>query len=59
VDDDTYINIPALVQHMRLYEHVEDWYIGKPSLGRPLEIPDPDLEGVSIVVTMCLLSSPT
>lgn len=45
VDDDTYINIPALLRHLQQYDHIEDWYMGKPSLNHPLEIPDPDHQG--------------
>ncbi len=40
VDDDTYVNVPALYQLLRGYNHTEDWYLGKPSLTHPLEIMD-------------------
>ena len=36
VDDDTYVNVVALVKLLRRYPHYEDWYIGKPSLDKPI-----------------------
>jgi len=36
VDDDTYLNIVALVKLLRQYSHYEDWYIGKPSTSKPI-----------------------
>jgi len=36
VDDDTYLNVVALVKLLRQYPHYEDWYIGKPSISKPL-----------------------
>lgn len=44
VDDDNYVNVPSLVQLLQQYNHVEDWYIGRPSLNHALEILDPDNE---------------
>ena len=38
VDDDTYVNIPALVNLLQQYNHTEDWYLGKPSLAHPIEL---------------------
>lgn len=46
VDDDNYVNVPSLVQLLQQYNHVEDWYIGRPSLNHPLEILEPDNEQV-------------
>lgn len=45
-DDDTYVNIPVLVDLLRKYKHTEDWYLGKPSLRHPIEIHDPDNHGM-------------
>jgi len=36
VDDDTYLNVVALVKLLRQYPHYKDWYIGKPSTSKPL-----------------------
>lgn len=47
-DDDTYVNIPVLVELLQNYKHTEDWYLGKPSLKYPIEIQDPDNRGVKI-----------
>jgi fringe protein len=41
-DDDTYVNIPELVELLQKYKYNEDWYLGKPSLRHPMEISDPD-----------------
>nr|AKP06495.1 N-acetylglucosaminyltransferase fringe [Platynereis dumerilii] len=40
VDDDTYLNIPALLRLLKQYNSTGDWYLGKPSLNHPLEIKD-------------------
>ena len=37
MDDDTYVNIVALVKLLRQYAHYEDWYLGKPSLHGPIK----------------------
>ncbi|CAH1794173.1 unnamed protein product [Owenia fusiformis] len=37
VDDDTYVNVPALLRLLRQYDSHEDWYLGKPSLTHPIE----------------------
>eukprot|EP00918_Siedleckia_nematoides_P047856 GHVU01104831.1.p1 GENE.GHVU01104831.1~~GHVU01104831.1.p1 ORF type:complete len:419 (+),score=33.58 GHVU01104831.1:97-1257(+) len=42
VDDDTYVNIPTLMELLKQYNYKQDWYIGKPSLNHPLEIRDLD-----------------
>ncbi|KAK7112549.1 fringe glycosyltransferase-like [Littorina saxatilis] len=39
-DDDTYVNIPELVDLLKRYKHTEDWYLGKPSLRHPMEVND-------------------
>ena len=49
-DDDTYVNIPELVELLKQYKHTEDWYLGKPSLKHPMEISDVDHPGVYIHV---------
>lgn len=41
-DDDNYVNIPRLLQLLRLYNSRDDWYLGKPSIKQPLEIEDRD-----------------
>jgi len=38
VDDDTYVNVVALVKLLRQYPHFEDWYVGKSSLRRPMTL---------------------
>ncbi|KAJ8318897.1 hypothetical protein KUTeg_003988, partial [Tegillarca granosa] len=48
VDDDNYINIPQLINLLKNYNHLEDWYIGKPSLQRPIEIMDKNNPGQSL-----------
>lgn len=40
VDDDTYLNVPKLVEMLQKYNHTSDWYLGKPSLHHPIEIED-------------------
>ncbi|XP_064637873.1 fringe glycosyltransferase-like [Lineus longissimus] len=42
VDDDTYLNVPRLVQVLQDYNHTKAWYIGKPSLAHPIEMNDKD-----------------
>jgi len=36
VDDDTYMNVVALVRLLRQYKHYADWYLGKPSISHPM-----------------------
>ena len=38
MDDDTYLNVVALVKLLQRFPHHEDWYIGKPSLSKPLTV---------------------
>ncbi|XP_074648813.1 fringe glycosyltransferase-like [Tubulanus polymorphus] len=45
VDDDTYVNIPRLVNVLRKYNDSKPWYIGKPSLNHPIETANTDLPG--------------
>ena len=40
MDDDTYLNVPKLVELLQKYNHTSDWYLGKPSLKYPIEIED-------------------
>ena len=47
VDDDTYVNIPALLKTLQQYNHTEDWYLGKPSLSHPIELYDVEYPSVS------------
>lgn len=39
-DDDQYVNVAALEKKLRQFSSSEDWYLGKPSIERPLEILD-------------------
>ncbi|KAK2188892.1 hypothetical protein NP493_120g01019 [Ridgeia piscesae] len=48
VDDDTYVNVPALVTLLQLYNDTGDWYLGKPSLSYPLKTRDLDGAGQQI-----------
>uniref|UniRef100_H3A089 Beta-1,3-N-acetylglucosaminyltransferase n=1 Tax=Latimeria chalumnae TaxID=7897 RepID=H3A089_LATCH len=41
VDDDNYLNPHALVKTLSTYATVQDVYIGKPSLNRPIEASEP------------------
>jgi len=41
-DDDQYVNVAGLVWKLREFAAEEDWYLGKPSLEKPLEIIDRD-----------------
>jgi len=41
-DDDQYVNVLALEDKLRRFDSNEDWYLGKPSIERPLEILDRD-----------------
>ena len=52
MDDDTYVNVPQLLQLLQEYNHQEDWYLGKPSLQYPIEIMDRDKPGVSSSFTL-------
>ncbi|XP_047021801.1 fringe glycosyltransferase isoform X1 [Helicoverpa zea] len=37
-DDDNYVNVPRLVTVLQRYNHQEDWYLGRPSVNKPLSI---------------------
>lgn len=39
-DDDNYVNIPKLIELLRHYDPIYDWYLGKTSIKQPLEIDD-------------------
>lgn len=41
-DDDNYVNVPRLLEILSNYNPQEDWYLGKPSIRRPLEIMNKD-----------------
>ena len=41
-DDDQYVNVLALEDKLRRFDSNGDWYLGKPSIERPLEILDRD-----------------
>ena len=38
MDDDTYVNVKELLNLLKGYDPLEDWYIGKPSLSHPIEM---------------------
>jgi len=40
VDDDNYLNVPALTRKLAQYQADEDWYLGKVSISKPLQIFD-------------------
>ncbi|XP_076077563.1 fringe glycosyltransferase-like [Mytilus galloprovincialis] len=40
VDDDNYVNVPALVGFLQQYNHSDDWYLGIPSISHPMEVLD-------------------
>ncbi|TMS36494.1 hypothetical protein L596_003644 [Steinernema carpocapsae] len=37
-DDDNYVNVKTLLNVLDLYDHNQDWYIGKSSTQRPVEL---------------------
>ena len=37
-DDDNYVNVPSLVRHLQRYDPNTEWYIGKTSIPKPLEL---------------------
>jgi len=41
-DDDQYVNVLALEDKLRTFDPNQNWYLGKPSIERPLEIIDRD-----------------
>lgn len=41
-DDDQYVNVMALEVALRQFPYDKDWYLGKPSIGKPLDILDRD-----------------
>ena len=41
-DDDQYVNVLALEDKLRSLDWDQDWYLGKPSIEKPLEILDRD-----------------
>jgi len=40
VDDDNYLNVPALLRQLSRFPADQDWYLGKVSISEPLEIYD-------------------
>lgn len=48
VDDDNYVNMPALTRFLQGYSHTEDWYLGRPSISHPIEVLDRANPGVSL-----------
>lgn len=38
VDDDNYVNVPALDELLKSYNPIGDWYLGRTSTPNPLQI---------------------
>jgi len=38
VDDDNYVNVPALDELLKMYNPIGDWYLGRTSTPKPLQI---------------------
>lgn len=38
VDDDNYVNVPALDELLKMYNPIGDWYLGRTSTPKPLII---------------------
>lgn len=38
MDDDNYVNVPALGELLKIYNPIEDWYLGRTSTPKPLQI---------------------
>lgn len=38
MDDDNYLNVPALLDLLEKYDAKEYWYLGKPSLKKPIHL---------------------
>jgi hypothetical protein len=38
VDDDNYVNVPALNGLLKMYNPIKDWYLGRTSTTKPLQI---------------------
>lgn len=38
VDDDNYVNVPALGELLKMYNPIGDWYLGRTSTPKPLQI---------------------
>lgn len=38
VDDDNYVNVPALDELLKMYNPIGDWYLGRTSTPKPLRI---------------------
>lgn len=39
MDDDNYVNVPALNELLKMYNPIGDWYLGRTSTPKPLTIP--------------------
>ena len=49
-DDDQYVNVAALESKLRQFDERKDWYLGKPSIGKPLDILDRDDPDTQVIV---------
>ena len=49
-DDDQYVNVPALEEKLRSFDSNQDWYLGKPSIEKPLEIIDRDSPELKVCI---------
>ena len=52
-DDDQYVNVAALEAKLRQFEPSSEWYLGKPSIGRPLDILDRESPEVEVSFHHC------
>ena len=53
------MNVAALESKLRQFDERKDWYLGKPSIGKPLDIldrDDPDTQVAVMVTTFSSLS---
>ena len=51
-DDDQYVNVAALESKLRQFDERKDWYLGKPSIGKPLDILDRDDPDTQVAVNL-------
>jgi hypothetical protein len=55
-DDDQYVNVAALEAKLRQFDPREEWYLGKPSIGKPLDILDRDSREVQVATSSSTLA---
>ena len=55
------MNVAALESKLRQFDESKDWYLGKPSIGKPLDIldrDDPDTQ-VAVMITTIFIRAVT